>query len=133
MMDAATRRAVRARALHRCEYCQLPESATPFWTFHVEHIIAQQHIEDDSLANLALACPDCNRHKGPNLTAVDIESQRIVPLFHPRVDRWDEHFENDGALIVGRTVIGRATVRLLQMNTKERVEMRQGLIDAEEL
>jgi hypothetical protein len=131
-MDAATRRTVRIRASHCCEYCRLPQSATPFATFHVEHILAQQHVIDDSIANLALSCPDCNRYKGPNLTTIDIESQRIVPLFHPRLDQWEEHFEFQGALIVAKTVIGRATIRLLEMNSIERVEMRQTLLDVGE-
>jgi hypothetical protein len=34
----------------------------------------------------------------------------------PRQDRWDEHFERNGVLIVGRSTVGRATVGLLKMN-----------------
>lgn len=126
-MDDALRHRVRRRARHRCEYCRLPQAAAPFMTFHVEHIQAQQHIEDDSLENLALACPDCNRHKGPNLTTLDPETRAIVRLFHPRQDEWSEHFEFRGAIIAGRTVVGEATIRLLQMNIVERVEMRAEL------
>ncbi len=66
-MDSAIRTIVRERAAWRCEYCHLPESATPFVPFHVEHVIAQQHREDNSLDNLALACDRCNAFKGPNL------------------------------------------------------------------
>jgi hypothetical protein len=36
--------------------------------FHVEHIIPQQHGGITSEENLALSCPHCNMHKGPNLT-----------------------------------------------------------------
>ena len=43
-----------------------------------------------------------------------------VRLFHPRQDRWDEHFERNGVLIVGRTAVGRATVGLLKMNAADR-------------
>lgn len=126
-MDAATRQLVRQRADDRCEYCHLPQAAAPFLTFHIEHVQAQQHVEDDSLENLALACPDCNRHKGPNLTTVDPQTRLIVRLFHPRQDVWDAHFEYRGAILVGRTLVGEATIRLLQMNTVERVEMRAEL------
>ena len=42
-----------------------------------------------------------------------------VRLFHPRQDRWDEHFERNGVLIVGRTAVGRATVGLLKMNAAD--------------
>jgi len=38
-MDAATKRFVRNRAEERCEYCRLPQSAQPFLTFHLEHVI----------------------------------------------------------------------------------------------
>jgi hypothetical protein len=31
-------------------------------------------------------------HKGPNLTAIDPRTQRIVPLFNPRTQDWVEHF-----------------------------------------
>jgi hypothetical protein len=48
-------------------------------------------------------------------------------LFHPRRDRWTDHFAREGTLIAGRTAIGRATVRLLAMNDRERVEVRDNL------
>ncbi len=55
MMDAALREFVRRRAGDRCEYCRLPQHAVD-GRFHVEHIVAQQHRQDDRPANLALAC-----------------------------------------------------------------------------
>ena len=58
-MDVATRRLVRERARDRCEYCRLPQAAVQA-TFHVEHIIAKQHVVDDAPSNLALACDRCN-------------------------------------------------------------------------
>jgi hypothetical protein len=74
-----------------------------------------------------LACPDCNRFKGPNLSGVDPSTGELVPLFNPRTESWSEHFAFDGATIVGRTSIGRATVRLLQMNGEACAEMRTEL------
>jgi hypothetical protein len=102
----------------------LRQSAAPFFRFHIEHIRAKQHGGADRLDNLALACPDCNAHKGPNLTGIDPESDRRVRLFHPRIDRWEEHFAVEGPLITGSTPIGRATIALLRMNEPERVQMR---------
>ena len=61
----------------------------------------------------ALACPDCNRYKGPNLTTLDSQTREFVRLFHPRQDNWDDHLAYDGILILGRTTIGKATVSLL--------------------
>ena len=63
-MEASLRELLRRRATHRCEYCHLPQAAAPFLTFHIEHIRARQHGGDDDSSNLALACPDCNAHKG---------------------------------------------------------------------
>lgn len=126
-MDAATRQRVRQRANQRCEYCHLPQSAAPFLRFHIEHIRASQHGGDDALDNLALACPDRNRHKGPNLSSIDPDTQQLVPLFNPRTDLWDECFDLEGPVIVGRNPVGRATARLLAMNDDVRVEMRAEL------
>jgi hypothetical protein len=126
-MDAATRQLVRRRAGHRCEYCRLPQDAAPYVTFHIEHIRARQHQGDDDPSNLANACPDCNAKKGPNLTTISPDRGEIVALFNPRVHVWDEHFAMVGPEIVGLTEIGRATVRLLDMNEDERVVMRAEL------
>jgi hypothetical protein len=124
-MDATTRTIVRERAEWRCEYCGIPETATPFVPFHVEHVIAQQHLIDDSLQNLALACDRCNAFKGPDLSSVDPATNAVVHLFHPRIDDWKEHFALVEGSIVGLTPKGRATVRLLCMNAPRRVQLRE--------
>jgi len=131
MMDEALRALVCQRSGDRCEYCPLPQHAVD-GKFHLEHIVAQQHCEDDSPENLALACARCNLHKGTNLSSIDSLDGQIVPLFHPRKDRWWEHFALRGAQIVGLTPAGRATVRLLQMNARRRLELRAALIDSGE-
>lgn len=124
-IDGKTREAVRERANFRCEYCGIAESVVTFIPFHVEHIIARQHKLDDSIDNLALACDRCNAYKGPNLSSVDPENGVIVRLFHPRRDRWSEHFQVAEGRVVGITPIGRATVYLLNMNAPRRVELRR--------
>ena len=61
--------------------------------------------------NLAWACIDCNSYKGSNIAGIDPDSKaEVVRLFHPRQDRWEEHFEWDDARLVGRTPIARATI-----------------------
>ena len=124
-MDEALRQFIRERASHRCEYCHLRQDGEPFFAYHVEHIVARQHGGGDDIGNLAFACYHCNLHKGPNLTGLDRESGALVRLFHPRQDQWDEHFERNGVVIVGRTAIGRATVRLLKMNAADRRRLRE--------
>ena len=127
-MSPRIRRLVRDRAGRRCEYCCLHEVDLPLWPFHLDHIIAEQHARLDDLANLAWACQRCNLFKGTNLSAIDPDSAQVVRLFHPRSDRWEEHFTVQNDRIVGLTPSGRATVWLLQMNTAERMELRAELL-----
>ena len=128
MIDAATRSLVRERAGNRCEYCRLPQSAAPFLTSHVEHILASQHIDDDSPSNLCLACPQCNFNKGPNRSSVNPETRETVDLFHPRRQNWHDHFLLDDARMVGKTLTGRVTIQLLKMNEEEHLEIRANLM-----
>lgn len=127
-MDAATRELVRQRAGERCEYFHFPEHALDL-PFHVEHIIATVHRPDDSLSNLAWACPRCNLHKGPNLATIDLETGQTVELFNPRTMKWMEHFAIHDGEIVGMTACGRGTVHLLGMNDAQRLEHRRPLIE----
>lgn len=127
-MDAATRRAVRERAGNLCEYCRVRQEDDPLFTFHVEHIVPRQHDGSDVTMNLALACYHCNRHKGPNLTALDPETSQTTRLFDPRRQIWEQHFRAVGAVIAGRTPVGRATVRLLKMNAAIRLDLRTELL-----
>lgn len=131
-MDQALRTEVRRRVGDVCEYCRLPQAASSFARFHVEHIIARQHGGPSELDNLALACSFCNFHKGPNIASIDPEGGALVPLYHPRRDTWSDHFSFEGTLIVGRTPIGRATVSLLAMNEWQRLELRENLNSAGE-
>jgi hypothetical protein len=126
-MDAELRQFVRLRAGNRCEYCRLPQHAID-GVLQIEHIIARQHGGTDEPSNLALACDQCNLHKGPNLSAIDPESSQIVQLFDPRRQMWDEHFYFLSAEIAGRTTAGRATARLLNMNSRVRVKLRKILM-----
>ena len=125
-MRASTREFVRRRAGDRCEYCHMPQAATPFISFHVEHIVARQHLTyaGDDPAGLAYACDRCNAFKGPNLSSIDPETGEKVDVFNPRTDVWSVHFSVAGGIILGLTLTGRATVRLLRMNDPRRVELR---------
>jgi hypothetical protein len=129
-MDAQVRELVRRRAGQRCEYCRLPEFAVPYLVFHIDHIIAKQHLDDvsDDPESLAWACSECNYHKGPNLVSIDPETRQQADLFHPRHDDWDEHFGISEGSIVGRTPKGRTTARLLNMNSSRLVRLRGELI-----
>ena len=123
-MDTSTRVLVRERAGNRCEYCQLHQDDSPLATLHVEHIIPKKHSGSDDINNLALACIDCNLHKGSNLTGIDPETDEVTELFHPRRHRWMDHFVLKGIYIIGKTAIGRTTVRVLSMNTDDQLALR---------
>ena len=126
-MDVSLERLVWERAGHRCEYCLIPQSADEL-PCHIDHIIDQQHAGATVASNLALACYACNLHKGPNLSGRDPRTGQIVRLFHPRRHKWERHFRWDGAVLVGRTAVGRATIATLAINLAHRLELRESLI-----
>jgi hypothetical protein len=128
-MNRNTEQIVRRRAGGFCEYCRLPESLSHL-PFPLDHIIARQHGGRETQDNLALACPECNLHKGPNLCGIDPKTKLLTRLFNPRIDEWRKHFRWDGAILVGRTDIGRTTEYVIAANLPDRVALRAALIKA---
>ena len=125
----ALRPHVRERAQGHCEYCQLPEEAD-FARYEIDHVIAEQHGGLTELENLAYACFDCNKHKGPNIASVDPHTGEPTWLFNPRTHQWDDHFRlNADGTILGLTPEGRATARLLALNAPERIQDRVDLLE----
>jgi hypothetical protein len=118
---------VRLRAGGRCEYCLLPDTVA-FYMFEIDHIVARKHGDETVEANLAFACWRCNRRKGTDIASFDPQTGALTALFHPRVQRWGEHFELVGAELNGQTPEGRTTIRLLQLNSAKRIAERQRLI-----
>jgi hypothetical protein len=55
---------------------------------------------------------------------------RVVPLFNPRFDVWDDHFEwgDSGIWVIGKTAVGRATERMLRLNRRPLVRSRRSWI-----
>lgn len=119
---------VRRRAENCCEYCRLPQAGYVL-TFEVDHIVAQQHRGKTEYANLALACPRCNAHKGTNLAGIDPDAGELTRLFHPRGDDWTEHFRWSGPYLEGLTDVGRVTVQVLDMNHPDAVKLREALME----
>lgn len=129
-VSSALRRQVYERVGGACEYCQMPE-AMAFSPHQIDHIIAQKHGGTTQADNLALACALCNKHKGSDIASIDPEIDEIIALYHPRKQRWVEHFQlNPSGNILPLTGIGRVTVSLLQLNRAERVAERQILMQA---
>ena len=103
-MHTASRSMVRQRAGNRCGYCGILQEQMFAAAFHVDHIIPKQHGDSDAPSNLALARYHCNFRKGPNLSGIDPDTGTLVPLFHPRQERWDVHFALRETLIVRLTL-----------------------------
>lgn len=127
-MNHRLRAQVRERAGRRCEYCRIHEHDDPFFTFPVDHVVAQQHGGSTTADNLCFSCFRCNVHKGPNLTSVDPLTAATVRLFHPRRDVWEKHFHWEGSILAGDTPIGRATIRCLAINHPDAVLLRELLL-----
>jgi len=128
-LPAALRKQLLDADDHRCVYCGTPQanSGSPMV---IDHILARSKGGDTVFENLCFACYRCNLYKGPHIEAIDAVSGVIVPLFHPRKDRWDEHFTWDESYlyILGVTAIGRATVTLLRMNNTIIVDARRNWV-----
>lgn len=128
-MPKSNRELVRTRAANCCEDCHMPQSldAQPF---QLDHIRAEKHGGRTTLRNLALACLPCNTYKGPNIAGYDPLTNSLQRLFHPRRDKWTDHFVWRGPILAGKTPIGRTTIAVLSINSDDRVEHRRLLIEA---
>ncbi|MBC7870126.1 MAG: HNH endonuclease [Chitinophagaceae bacterium] len=123
------RQEVRKRADGRCEYCRKPE-ITATRSFHVDHIIPEFHGGTSELSNLAWACVPCNLNKNVNIATYDEETMMLTELYHPRTQHWDEHFQLAEGHVIGKTPIGRVTIRVLDINHLDQIEERQRLVKA---
>ena len=119
------RGAVEERARGRCEYCQAPQDICAY-TFHLDHIVPRSRGGPDNEANYAFACFPCNNAKRAHLSGLDPVTEKEVPLFNPRTQRWSAHFlwSKDFSQLRGRTAIGRATIQRLRMNDRLQVQAR---------
>ena len=132
MSPRTAREFVTERADSRCEYCRAPEIVTGT-AYHVEHIIPRARGGPDDPANYALSCITCNGHKSDHITGLEPGTSGPIPLFHPRRDRWTQHFRffPEDLEVRGLTAQGRATVARLQMNEPRQIEARRLWIELE--
>lgn len=119
------RKLVAERAGFLCEYCLIAETDT-FYGCQVDHIISLKHGGSSEDRNLAYACALCNRAKGSDIGSLSSTGQ-FTRFYHPRNDRWSEHFALSGVNIVARSEIGEVTVRLLGFNDESRLHERQAM------
>jgi len=120
-----TKQFVKERAKNCCEYCAcLFDFANQF--FSVEHIIPKSKGGINSRSNLAYACQCCNGHKYNKTKGLDPVNNKMVALYNPRQDKWQEHFNwsEDFLFVEGISPAGRATVVTLNLNRNSLVNLR---------
>jgi len=100
-----------------CAYCHTREAIIG-QVMTVDHVIPESEGGQTEFKNVCFCCRRCNEFKGPKTKIQDPLTGDFVSLYHPRYQRWDEHFAWDetGTLILGLTATGRATVTGLNMN-----------------
>lgn len=125
------RNLVAERAYHFCSYCLTQEEVVGL-RFTIDHIIAESLGGQTTAENLCLVCWDCNLIKNKRIAALDPDTGNLVALFHPNQQRWHKHFtwREQGAILVGITSSGRATVEALRLNRPLLVQARKRWIEA---
>lgn len=106
---------VQKRASFCCEYCLVPEIFS-FIGYELDHIISKKHGGGNETENLAWSCAFCNYRKGTDIGTVLLLSMRLVRFFNPRTDKWNEHFEVSGALVLPKTDIAEGTIKIFHFN-----------------
>lgn len=127
-VTAQQKKAVAERANGCCEYCK-SQVRFAIQPFSIEHILPRSLGGETVLDNLAFSCQGCNNHKYNKTEGRDPVSGDTVPLYHPRQQRWSDHFawNDDFTLIIGLTPTGRSTVEALQLNREGVVNLRRVL------
>lgn len=123
---ADIRREVYDRANGRCEYCLIHERDT-FLGCQVDHIVSEKHGGANDTLNLALACACCNRAKGSDVGSLNETTGEFVRFFNPRIDEWTAHFSLHEDALTPLSSIGEATIRILRLNSAERILERKTL------
>lgn len=129
-ISSVVRKRVAEAARYRCGYC-LTQEAIIGMPLEIEHIVPVAVGGISAEANLWLSCVFCNRYKGSQTYGIDKVSGDETPLFNPRTQLWSDHFlwEDGGLYIVGKTAVGRVTIKLLHLNNPFIVRSRHIWID----
>ncbi|HZS10404.1 MAG TPA: HNH endonuclease [Blastocatellia bacterium] len=125
-VSQALRRRVQERARNLCEYCRTLADFTGH-EFTVDHIIPEAGGGASDFTNLCFCCFWCNNYKQARTQARDPRTRRLVRLFHPRLDLWEDNFRwsPTSTRLIGRTPVGRATIDALRLNRQSLVSARR--------
>ena len=124
-ISTAVRRQITDRDTQRCAYCRSPMIVgIPMVIEHINPLVSGGSSTPD---NLCLACYRCNEFKGSRTEAADPRDGQLTPFFHPRQQRWPEHFawSEQGDTMVGLAACGRTTIEALHLNNDWIVQARR--------
>ena len=123
------REKVRRTARYRCGFCLFSEVYSPT-IFQIDHIIPIAEGGTNEEENLWLLCETCNRAKSNKIEVLDPNTKTTIPIFNPRTQIWNEHFEwnDDFTIITGKTPTGRGTVADLNLNKERLISIRQNWV-----
>ncbi|MCA9905312.1 MAG: HNH endonuclease [Anaerolineae bacterium] len=98
----------------------------------IDHIIPRSQGGSSEPDNLCLCCRGCNGFKQDYVSGIDSQTNTAHPLFNPRTQTWNEHFEwaDDGILLKAKTAVGRVTIERLRMNRDDVLSARRLWVQA---
>ena len=102
-IPAALRRQVRARARELCEYCRC--CPLHHCSFSLRTYPPSRGRWRGYIGESCVGVPLVNACKYTKTHAPDSQTGRLVPLFHPRRQRWSRHFtwSEDFIVVIGLT------------------------------
>ena len=121
-----TKAKIRLIAKNRCGYC-LCQQEYVWDILEIDHIYPLAKGGKDSEENLWLICSTCNSAKYNKTEVLDVKTNKMVLLFNPRTQNWDEHFKwnKNATKIIGQTPTGRATILALNLNRDRFIKIRK--------
>jgi hypothetical protein len=119
-ISESIRKFIANRAKYCCEYCKIGDDVS-LYGFQIDHIISIKHGGKTDIENLAYSCFLCNNSKGSDVGTVFQSTMDFVRLFHPRLDIWNEHFVYEDCVFYAKTLIGEATIKVLNLNDVNRI------------
>jgi hypothetical protein len=130
-LPTALRRQLEMADDHRCAYCRTSQ-ANSGYPMVVDHVLPQSKGGQTEFANLCFACYRFNLFKGSITERIDPLTGEDTPLFHPRQQRWTDHFgwDAEGIRLIGLTAIGRVTVNALNIYNETILHARRNWVTA---
>lgn len=113
-------------AKNRCGYCQT-QAEVIGQPMQIDHLIPEAAGGETVEENLWMACVSCNQRKGIRTEFADPQTGKMVPLYNPALQEWNQHFKwsEDATEMIGLTQVGRATIEALQLNRNLLVKTRR--------